>query len=177
VAEAGADLWWIQADADCNAARRVFDPADDRTFCQAVAKQQQAVEKAIKALAAAVRDARMASIRIKFTHGLENLINALLRLHRPTTDNASIQGRIDRLLSMHYRSEIAALMEFAPHAPLADEPVARNTEYPYQTGAHAWRAPAQKGSFKVRDVTRFQSLADYILRGTEHLIAAVARRP
>ena len=128
-------------------------------------------------MAAAVRDANKASIRIKFTHGLENLINALLRLHRPNTENASIQGRIERLLSEHCQAEVTALMDLAPHAPLEGEPVPKNTEYPYQGDSKKWRAPAQEGSFSRSDVRRFQNLADNIVGGAEKLIAAIARQP
>jgi len=178
MAEAGASIWWLQADADRRAARRVFELPDERTFCQAIAKQQQAVEKAVKALAAAVRDARLASIRIKFTHDIDKLLNALNRLHRPTGENAAIQSRIHRLFSARWEAEISALMALAPKARLEEEPIAvRNTEYPYQNADGSWRAPAQSGSFSDTDVRRFQVLADYVVDGSDRLISAIERRP
>src|ERR1700683_1877663 len=106
MAEAGAAVWWLQADADRRAARHVYDPVDERTFCQRIPKQQQAVEKAVKALAAGVRDAGLASIPIKFTHDVDKLLNALNRLHRPTGENAAIQSRIHRLFSARWEHEI-----------------------------------------------------------------------
>lgn len=178
MAEAGAAVWWKQADADRRAARHVFDPGDERTYCQAVAKQQQAVEKSVKALAAAVRDARLASIRIKFTHEVDKLLNALNRLHRPTGENAAIQSRIHQLLSGRWDEEIAALMALAPKALAEGEMLlARNTEYPYQNADGSWRAPAEPGSFSEAEFRRFQALADHIVFGTERLISAIELRP
>jgi HEPN domain-containing protein len=178
MAEAGAGVWWIQADADRRAARRVFDLADERTYCQAVAKQQQAVEKSVKALAAAVRDARLASVRIKFTHEVDKLLNALNRLHPPTGENAVIQSRIHQLISTRWEKEIGDLMALAPKALAEGEMLlARNTEYPYQNADGSWRAPAESGSFSDADVRRFQALADHIVFGTERLISAIERRP
>jgi len=177
VPDAGAELWWEQAESDRRAARRVLNVDDPRTFCHAVAKQQQAVEKAVKALASALRDAGMASVRIKFTHGVDKLINVLKRLHRPNSVNSTVQGRLDRLLTPHWESEISAIMELAPHRPLEDQPVPRNTEYPYQNQDGSWRAPASAGSFADADVRRFQALADHIVTGAERLVAAIIRRP
>lgn len=178
MAEAGAAVWWQQADADRRAARRVFHVPDERTYCQAIAKQQQAVEKAVKALAAAVRDAGLASIRIKFTHDVDKLLNALNRLHRPTGENAAIQSRIHQLFTPHWESEIGGLMALAPKARLEDQPMlARNTEYPYQNADGTWRAPSQSGSFSDSDVRRFEALADHVVYGTERLISAIERRP
>jgi HEPN domain-containing protein len=176
--EAGPAVWWKQADADRRAARRVFDPKDDSSFCQAIAKQQQAVEKAVKGLAASVRDARLASIRIKFTHEVDKLLNALNRIHRPTGENAAIQSRIHRLFSTYWEGEIGALMELAPKARSdPDSILTRNIEYPYQNEDGTWRAPAELGSFSDADVRRFQALADHIVHGTERLISAIERGP
>jgi HEPN domain-containing protein len=176
--EAGAEVWWKQADSDRRAARRVFDQHDPRTFCQAIAKQQQAVEKAVKGLAAAVRDARLASIRIKFTHDVDKLLNALSRIHRPTAENAAVQSRIHRLFSVNWEGEIGALMELAPKGRDNEESIlTRNTEYPYQNEDGTWRAPAELGSFSDTDVRRFQALADHIVFGTERLISAIERGP
>ncbi len=176
--EAGPAVWWKQADADWRAARRIFDATDERTFCQAVAKQQQAVEKAVKALAAAVRDAKLASIRIKFTHDVDKLLNALNRLHRPTGENAAVQSRIHQLFSARWKHEIGDLMALAPKARAEEASfVSRNTEYPYQNADGTWRAPAESGSFSDTDVRRFQALTDHIVFGTERLISAIERRP
>lgn len=176
MADASAGVWLAQARSDLRAARLVYQSADDSTFCQSIAKHQQAVEKSIKGLAAAARDAGLVTLTIKFSHGVDKLINALRRLHVPS-HNAAIQRRIARLLSPAHEIEIRALMSLAPHRPAdPSTPLPRNTEYPFQQEG-TWRAPADAGSFAEREVRRYQSLANHIVRGCERIASALARRP
>jgi HEPN domain-containing protein len=84
VAEASSDLWIRQAESDLLCAGRVLDPNDATTFCHSIAKCQQSVEKSIKALVAALRDAGIINRGPTYSHDLEREINILKRLpHKP----------------------------------------------------------------------------------------------
>jgi HEPN domain-containing protein len=63
--------WLRQAQKDRESAERVLDLKDGSTFCQAIAKSQQAVEKAVKALAAALIENRIIGGKIPFVHSVE----------------------------------------------------------------------------------------------------------
>jgi HEPN domain-containing protein len=56
--------WLRQAQSDRESAERVLDLGDEPTFCHGIAKFQQAVEKSIKALVAALRDHRDLEITV-----------------------------------------------------------------------------------------------------------------
>lgn len=175
--EPGAHLWLSQAESDRHGAVRLYDANDRRTYCQAIARHQQLVEKSIKAIAAAVRDAGIVTLPSShyYKHDVDTLISALRRLPRPA-DNRDIQGRIDKLLGEHHRAEIKALSELAPKKPAPGALHMRNSEYPYETAPGAWTAPALPGAFDIRDVERFAQLAERVYEGTRQIVSALRRR-
>jgi hypothetical protein len=172
-----AALWVSQADSDRHAASRVYDPSEDRTFCQAIAKYQQTVEKSIKAIAAAVNDAGVATIAPShyYNHDVDRLISALRHLPRPK-DRREIVGLISGLLNEWLRLEIKALSDLAPKRPSPGALHLRNSEYPYETAAGNWTAPALPGAFSTQEVGRFLSLADRVYEGTRRIVSALRRR-
>src|SRR6185312_3123102 len=156
--EPPARLWLNQARSDLQASRRLFNTDDDGTFCQAIAKYQQVVEKSVKAIAAAVRDVGINAINIGFTHEVERVVSALVFLPRgkgPT----NIKDQIKALLNEGHRREIKALCALAPKRPGPGELARRNTEYPYQRADGSWIAPHESGAFTISDVERFRTLA------------------
>src|SRR5262249_48923353 len=66
---------------------------DGRTRCQAIAKWQQTVEKIIKAIVAALREAGILSVQIGYRHDVEKFVRVLIRLPR-ATENKSIQQHL-----------------------------------------------------------------------------------
>lgn len=173
---AGGNLWISQADSDRLGATRVYDPADHRTWCQAIAKHQQVVEKSIKAVAAAVRDAGIQSVQIKlyYKHPVDEMITALRRPIGPK-DRKAIQAPIATLLSEFNRAEIRALSDLAPKKPDAGVLHAKNTEYPYETATGVWTTPALVGAFTTQEVCRFATLSERIYQGSRLIVSALRR--
>ncbi len=171
--EPPARLWLSQARSDWEAARRLLDLDDDGTFCQAIAKYQQVVEKSVKAIATAIRDAGISPISTGFTHEIEKLVSSLVHLPRgkgPT----NIKDQIKSLLHEGHRGEIRALCALAPKRPGPDELARRNTEYPYQRPDGSWIAPHERGAFESSDIDRFRALASRIFNGSARTVSAIA---
>ena len=59
-------LWLSQAHSDLAASGRVLIPTDGRTYCQAISKYQQAVEKTVKALGAALHSNGIMTLPSKY---------------------------------------------------------------------------------------------------------------
>ncbi|PIZ34804.1 MAG: hypothetical protein COY42_27920 [Armatimonadetes bacterium CG_4_10_14_0_8_um_filter_66_14] len=174
---APAKLWISQADSDWVASGRVYDPNDHRTYCQAIAKSQQVVEKCVKAMAAAVEEAGVASFHLPhfYLHSVRQLMSVLLRL--PRSRGRSIQDQIGRVLNEWRRTEIQTLSDLAPHRPPHGGLHARNTEYPYERSAGDWTAPALLDAFSQQDVDRFKQLAEAVFGDAKKVVWAVSRLP
>jgi HEPN domain-containing protein len=174
--EPSARLWLNQARSDYRASSRLLDDQDHETYCQAIAKYQQVVEKSVKAIAAAIRDAGISPIYTGFTHEVEKIVSALVLLPRgkgPT----DIKDRIKALLNEGHRSEIRALCALAPKRPGPGELARRNTEYPFQRSDGSWIAPHDEGAFDLSDVERFRALATRIIEGSARTVSALERLP
>src|ERR1051326_8738452 len=84
VAKAPGDIWLAQAQSDLECAERVFNVQNGSTYCHAIAKCQQTVEKSVKGVVAALYDAGILQSGPSYSHGLEGEIDALKRLpHNP----------------------------------------------------------------------------------------------
>ena len=172
----GPRLWVSQADADLHASKLVYDVADHRTYCQSISKHQQTVEKSIKAIAAALRDADITKVKDKhyYDHNVKKLIEALL--HAPMSkDHREVLGQIMGLLNNWQRLQIDELSALAPKKPSPGELHRRNTEYPYEKAPGDWTAPALLESFTPHDVVRFLQLACRICQGTKNIVKALRR--
>jgi hypothetical protein len=173
--DAGAHLWISQADSDRLAALRLYDPADHRTYCQVISKYQQIVEKIVKALAVAARDAGIVTLGGMYKHDLEKMITGL-RLMPPSKTPLSIRDRVGRVLDSYWVGEIKALTSLAPKRPAGPGILhARNTEYPFETGPGVWTAPALPESFDPGDVERYRRVAEKVYRDLREIISAVER--
>ena len=175
-ADPGGNLWISQADSDLLAAARVYDANDPRTYCQAVAKHQQTVEKSVKAIRAALHEAMIVSVSLSWRdHDVTKLASALRRRGNPA-DQTDIQHHVNHVLSEHHLNEIKAISELAPKFSRDGGVHPRNTEYPYERLAGDWIAPASLGAFSIRDVERFSTLANRIYQGARQIVSAVRRR-
>ena len=172
-----AALWVSQANSDRYAATRLYDSADHRTYCQAIAKHQQTVEKSVKAIAAAVGDASIATVPDVhyYRHDVDKLVSVLRHLPKPK-DQREVVGQIGGLLSEYRRSEIKALCDLAPKKPSPGSLHARNNEYPYETTPGNWTAPALPGAFDSHEVDRFSHLADAVYEGARKIVSALRRQ-
>ena len=167
-------LWLRQATSDLACAERLRGNSGAEDYCHIIAKYQQTVEKSIKAIVAAVADAEITYIGIKYNHEVKDYIAALLHLPKPK-ENLEIQSRIKGVLNEFQRGEIAALVSPAPKQPAAGKYAMRNTEYPFQNSAGAWIIPSDPAVFRKEDVTRFGSIAESIHDGARRLLSALAR--
>src|SRR5262249_22126007 len=131
--------WLFQAHADLACADKILDINDPSTYCHSIAKYQQAVEKAIKALVAALRDSRGLSIQIGWTHPVERFMSVLTRLPRSSA-NRDLQNIIHGLFDETTRGALRALDRLVPRRPPSGLHPERNTEYPFQMSGD-WRAP------------------------------------
>jgi hypothetical protein len=119
----------LQARADWEAAELLANEEISYSYCRAIAKWQQTVEKPIKAIVACLRDAGILHIDIGYQHGVERFVSVLIRLPH-VTDNRSIQQQLHGFLDQHTRAGIRALDALVPRRPAVGHGPRRNTEYP-----------------------------------------------
>jgi HEPN domain-containing protein len=165
--------WLIQARADLTCAEHVLGSQDPARYCHVLAKYQQAVEKAIKGLIAALRDAGVLAIEIGYGHGIERFLKVLVKLPH-AAENKEVQASIRQRLDPKVRGDIRALDALAPKRPAPGALPARNTEYPFRQGDE-WRAPAEAETFSAADVERFRALAHRIVPACERTVSAIER--
>jgi HEPN domain-containing protein len=169
-----AVAWFTQACSDVASAKRVLDRKDSGTYCQAIAKCQQTVEKGVKSVVAALDEARVVQMRIGRDHGVERFVQVLRRLPR-RPENQGIQGTIDWWLDERWRAEIHAIDALVPRFPAPGALAALNTEYPFQAPDASWRAPAESGTFNLESVERFLRLAEHVHVGASKVRSAIKR--
>jgi hypothetical protein len=165
--------WLTQAESDYDCIGRILDVGDRSTYCHAIAKCQQAVEKSVKALVAAARDHRGARFTIGWRHEVEQFITGLIRLSR-SANSQDIQFVIRSLFDEPTRDGIRRVHELAPRRPPPGGEPALNTEYPYRKG-RKWRAPSEVDAFSRSQVDDFRRLAHRVTYGCGRVISAVER--
>src|SRR2546423_97184 len=113
-----------QVASDLAAADRVYDAASAGTYCQVIAKFQQAVEKSIKALVAALAYRGHLSMGTGYSHNPEKLMSALVHLPGSKKDKGvqTIQQHVDHALSPYRWGEIRALCSLVPTRPDPGQP-------------------------------------------------------
>jgi len=166
--------WLRQAQKDRESAERVLDLRDGSTFCHAIAKSQQAVEKSVKSLVAALRDCKGLGITIGWTHPVERFMSFLTRLPSSGDKDRPIQSIIHSLFDEKTRGDVRALDRLAPRRPPSGMLPGVNTEYPFIKDGE-WRAPADPDIFSRHDVNRFRALASRVVRGCASIISAIER--
>jgi hypothetical protein len=163
--------WICQAGADREAAERFIADGNGTGRCHAIAKWQQTVEKAIKAIVLGLHEAGILGGGPRPRHEVGRYVDALVRLPR-ARDNRAIQNLLMGLLDQHTREEIGALDALAPQVPTR-----RNTEYPFQTESVQWTYPAAEGVFSEQEVKAFRALAYRIFSGAHRVVSALRHRP
>ena len=136
--------WLQQASADRQAAERFAGSAEGWARCHALAKCQQTVEKAIKAIVAALRDAKVLHIEIGYRHEVARFLNVLIRLPHAAA-NRAIQRHLQSFLNQDTRNGIRDLDALAPRRPRRDRGCDEtpNTLFTMQTAAGRIRQPTK----------------------------------
>lgn len=160
--------WLYQARADWKAAER-FEVGTDR--CHAIAKWQQTVEKAVKALVSGLHDAQILGAGVVHVHEVERYLGALIRLPLDAA-NQTIRRKRSGLLDQSTRAGIRVLDGLAPQRVTR-----RNTEYPFRDALGQWTYPAAEDVFSPDEVQQFRALAHRVLDGAERIVSAIRRRP
>lgn len=99
--------WLYQATADRKAAERFVADNEGTGRCHAIAKWQQTVEKAIKALVFALNNARILQVNVRPRHEVQRYVAALIRLPR-AEGNRAVNHLLHGLLDQNTRIEINA---------------------------------------------------------------------
>ena len=163
-----AQAWKRQADSDFSAANAVFVAGNQATYCQAIAKHQQVVEKTINFIDATLREYGLLEGRVRAEHYPERMINRLVRL--PQSENKEVADRLVRIFS-RWLSDIYDLCDLAPKLPARGEPYRRNTEYPFQLSDGEWTAPST--AFRQEEVTRFERVARQLRAEADQIAVAL----
>jgi hypothetical protein len=169
------EAWMGQAMADRAAAERLLDGASSEGWCHAIAKYQQSVEKAVKAIVVALRD-RGVEKSVGYKHPIEPFVSMLIRLPR-AAENRDITSHLSRLLDPSTRAAIHSLEVLIPRKPPPGQPHRRNTEYPFQDPQNRWTFPAAQGIFSSSEVQRFRDLSHRIADGADRIIRTIRRAP
>jgi hypothetical protein len=175
-----AFAWLNQALADREAAEREYNStlkAGSRIWCHALAMYQQTIEKSVKAMVAALRQAGFwRGPPIGFVHEVERHMRWLVRL-RSAGDPQSIQRRLVRLFDADTRAAIRAVEALTPQAPQPGERLRRNTEYPFHDAAGEFTYPATPGEFSSQEVDRFRALSHRLAESAGWVVSTLRRRP
>lgn len=167
--------WLNQALSDRLAAERFGQGSDDTQWCHAVAKYQQTVEKAVKAIVAAVRKVGI-SLTIGYTHPIEPLVDALIRSPRTKRSTDTI-STLSKFFNLDTRLLIQSLEALIPRKPPPGELHRRNTEYPFEIARDQWNIPAAPGAFSAEELGNYRRLASRIVNMAEKIISSICRAP
>ncbi len=163
--------WISQASADREAGEQFVASENGAGRCHAIAKWQQAVEKAVKAIVCALHEVGILGGGPRPRHEVARYVDMLIRLPR-TPGDKTIQNLLKGLLNQDTRAGIRSLDALAPQLPPR-----RNTEYPFQTDEQLWTYPAAEGVFIAEEIENFRALSYRILASASRIVSTIRRRP
>ena len=170
MANPSADQWLAQAKSDLACAERcLISWRYAATFCHAIAKYQQAVEKSIKGLVVALK-----LIEPTRDHEALKEIRALQAFSRNPQGaaNRNFVRSVGRLFAARNRNQIHSLVQLSPKFPEANELARRNTEYPFQDADSAWKIPADSEVFSPQELNEFRQIANRMVKAADEIIRA-----
>lgn len=166
--------WLLQARADRQAAEQML--TSDESPCHGIAKCQQTVERGVKSLVAALREARILDMQVGYRHEVVRFVEALIRLPR-ANDRRNLQNHLCGLFDQETRRGIRELDALAPRRPEPRALHARNTEYPFQLTELEWTYPAADSHFDEDEFQRFRALAHRVVHNAARIVSAIRRMP
>lgn len=167
-----AQAWMRQAESDLRTAERVDNRADARTRCQALAKYQQCVEKAIKGVLDKLFAAGLIAQGSDHKHRVARYA-AVLGGFPATTDNRALLNQLRRLFTERVIDQINFLDSLVPAYPPPGTPAARNHEYPFQDAAGDWHAPSDEDAFTPGEIKRIANCAGLLVRRLRQILDAL----
>jgi hypothetical protein len=174
-----SQAWLDQVDSDFLTAEILSgseQPVAD--YCQIIAKYQQTVEKAVKAIDAALRDSGEPVGKRNTKHNPKDLFRKLVRI--PTRRGYKDVPKLitKELATPQLGSDINDLCLLAPKLPEPGHLYARNTEYPYNlSGTHDWTSPSDVSSFTDAELERFRKTAQIMRQKAHRISSIVSRKP
>lgn len=152
-----ADLWLRQAESDLRLLELIERHAETESglYCQRIAKSQQAVEKSIKAIAAALGHSLQVGFPrdFEYRHDVSKVVDAL------RNKQFSWLRRLQQHLERH-SLELKEVCGWAPSGvPRPGDVHRRNSEYPYETSLGVWTYPAASGAIDPKEVARARFVA------------------
>ena len=144
--------------------------------CHAIAKWQQAVEKCMKGIVAALRDAKVLHQDPGFDHKVADLTEVLIRLPR-ASDNRMIHRHLMGMFDPATKAALRSLDALVPRRPPKGRPPVRNTEYPFRSDRNDWLHPASAGVFSKEEEARFRAVAHRDAAGAGKIVSAILRSP
>src|SRR5438132_11147077 len=164
--------WLLQARADREAAEQLAGGEVRYGYCHAIAKWQQTVEKAIKAIVACLRDAGVLRMEIGYKHGVERFVSVLIRLPH-AKHNRTIQQQLHGFLDQQTRAGLRTLNALVPRPPAPGQQPRLNTEYPFLQRDGHWTYPAAEDTFSDEEPLQFRSLAQRLLGRGRRTVSAL----
>ncbi|HEX4053279.1 MAG TPA: HEPN domain-containing protein [Tepidisphaeraceae bacterium] len=166
--------WIQQAESDLKAGKKVDNPQDPPTFCQAISKYHQALEKAVKAVASVLQHGSVFPGGPGKKHPVAPLLSAILKIPR-SDDNRDLMRKLDRVFSPSLRQELKELDALAPVYPAPSTPHARNHEYPFQNSIDDWQPPCAEDAFASGEMKRFRATAENIYSALRKTVDGLER--
>lgn len=164
--------WIQQAASDIVAAGLLQSQGADR--CQVVAKCQQAVEKAIKALVQAMNLLGLITMPVAPIHHVSGYATAIVRAAEAAPKaHRFLKGELPKLFPKHIRECIALLDAVVPIYPKAGALATLNTEYPFQLSSTDWCSPSSPDVFDAGQVKRYLVAANRVQGGASKIISAL----
>jgi hypothetical protein len=154
--------WIRQAESDLQAGKKLDIPDRPSTFCQALSKYQQAVEKSVKGLASVLYDGGVLSAGLNRKHAVAPLFSAILKIPR-SEDNRDYMEKLERVFAGFRQQYLKELDDLAPVYPAPGELHAKNHEYPFQDASGDWHPPCADTAFTSGEMKRFRVVANRVL--------------
>ena len=161
----------LQAASDYRAAQRL-DTNDPTTWCQAISKYQQCVEKSMKGVLHRPNEARVTNHPFKGRHEVAQFAEVFAAAPQ-SRDSRALLNRLTAIFNEDVVQQVRALDALVPAYPKQGERTKRNHEYPFEESASGWRAPAERETFGEKEMRGFRRCAGRLMNGLPPIVEAL----
>jgi HEPN domain-containing protein len=168
------EAWMRQAESDYRTAQRVDNQSDPRTWCQAISKYQQCVEKSVKAVLDKLYAAGLIRNGSDRSHKVARYVSVLTRFPA-TEDNRDLVKQMRRLFTTVVVEQIRLLDSLVPEYPATGAFASRNHEYPFQDATGDWHGPCDGDAFTAGEIKRIRHCAAVLVHGLRRILNALER--